>query len=56
MAKIQKILKKKAKPVEIKKTEVKRAVKIRTSTKFYRPHTKITKSKPMTIKSISAEV
>jgi len=56
MAKIQKILKNKAKPTEIKKTEVKRAVKIRTKTKFHRAATKKIASKPMTIKSFASEL
>lgn len=56
MAKIQKILRNKAKPTQIKNTEVKRAVKIRTKTRFHRAATKKIASKPMTVKSISAEV
>lgn len=56
MGKIQKILKNKSKPTQIKNTEVKRAVKIRTKTRFHRAATKKTASKPMTVKSISAEI
>ena len=56
MGKIQKILKNKAKPTQIKKTEVKRAVKIRTKTRFSRGHTLKVASKPIIIKSIAAEL
>lgn len=56
MAKIQKILKNRVNPTQLKKPEVKRAVKIRTSTKFQRKPTKKTSSIKKTLASISAEV
>lgn len=56
MAKPQNIIKKKAKAVEVKAPVQKRAIKIRTSTRFHRNQTKKTVSKPMTVKSISSEV
>lgn len=56
MAKPQNIIKKKAKAVEVKAPVQKRALKIRTSTRFYRNQTKKTVSKPKSLKSISSEV
>lgn len=46
----------KAKAQEIKNPIKKKAVKVRTQTRFYRNQTKKTVSKPVTLKSISSEI
>lgn len=56
MAKPQNNTQKKAQAQQVKNPVQKKALKIRTSTKFHRNQTKKTASKPQIMKSISAEI